>query len=374
MHWLTKTFELQRGGSTENVRPMEGLRGFAVSLVFLVHYAALMLPWIPQDSALVAMSSWLSSFGGTGVDLFFVLSGYLIYGSLIARPQPFFRFMSRRIRRIYPAFTAVFCLYVALSFVFPSENKIPRSLSAGALYLLQNFLLLPGIFHIPPMITVAWSLSYEVFYYLAIPLVIGLFGLRGRSVRWRVAFVILTSAAVGLYCAGSRGPIRLIMFGSGLLLYEGVHNRMRSPGGIAGLIAILCVALAALLPDGRPIVVMLRHTVLFASYLVLCLACFRDANGWLAIAFSWTPLRWLGNISYSYYLLHGLALKGVALAMDTLLSAGAFPWWMYWALMPPMFILTLLPSALLFIGVERPFSLARPASAARVRQGTLNAT
>ena len=38
------------------------------------------------------------------------------------------------------------------------------------------------------------------------------------------------------------------------------------------------------------------------------LACFR-AEGPLYRAFAWTPLRWLGNMSYSYYLIHGLALK-----------------------------------------------------------------
>jgi peptidoglycan/LPS O-acetylase OafA/YrhL len=135
---------------------MEGLRGFAVFLVFLVHYVTLVEPWVAASPHLAVLISALHGIGTTGVDLFFVLSGYLIYGSLISRPQGFARFMTRRVIRIYPAFTVVLAVYVALALVFPSESKIPTPATAGLIYLLQNFLLLPGLFAIEPLITVAW--------------------------------------------------------------------------------------------------------------------------------------------------------------------------------------------------------------------------
>src|ERR1035437_5792351 len=90
---------------------------FAVFLVFLVHYVTLITPWIQGEPSLLAFSIGLHSIRNVGVDLFFVLSGFLIYGSLIARPQKFSHFMSRRIVRIYPAFLAVFVIYIALSFL-----------------------------------------------------------------------------------------------------------------------------------------------------------------------------------------------------------------------------------------------------------------
>src|SRR4051812_34313388 len=105
---LSDKFEVSRGLKGQNVRPMEGLRGLAVSLVFLVHYVALVRPWIEGNESLIAVSAGLHSIGSTGVDLFFVLSGYLIYGSLIGRPQLFLQFIRRRAERLYPAFTAVF--------------------------------------------------------------------------------------------------------------------------------------------------------------------------------------------------------------------------------------------------------------------------
>lgn len=186
MAWLAQRFELSRGGQADNVRPMEGLRGFAVLLVFLTHYAGMVEPWIAGGTETARIASGLRHVGHAGVDLFFVLSGYLIYGSLMKRPQPFIGFMRRRIARIYPAFLVVFIAYVLLSFAFPSESRIPADPAEAALYLVQNLLLLPGLFPIDPLITVAWSLSFEMLFYLVTPAFIALLGLRRRSRRWQI--------------------------------------------------------------------------------------------------------------------------------------------------------------------------------------------
>lgn len=359
MEWLTQRFELSRGGSAHNVRPMEGLRGFAVFLVFLVHYVALVKPWVKENSDLLVFANALHTLGNTGVDLFFVLSGYLIYGSLINRPQQFVRFMLRRVERIYPAFIAVFVIYVALSFVFPNESKIPAPAIAGVTYLIQNFLLLPGFFPIDPMITVAWSLSYEMFYYLAIPLVIALFRLRNRRTTWRIAFFSTLAALTAIYCAAYGGHVRLIMFVAGILLYETINiPSVSTPGSFAGLLALVLGLLATLLPISGSDGFALKVTILFGCFFMLCLSCFRNPGAWLPRTFSWTPIRWLGNMSYSYYLLHGLTLKACFLALAVILPITNYGSWVFWTLLPAMFAFTLIPAAALFLVVERPFSLA----------------
>ncbi len=76
---------------------MEGLRGFAVFLVFLVHYITLSEPWIKDVKDFFYYASLVRSFGNVGVDLFFVLSGYLIYGSLIKKEQLIVPYLRRRI-------------------------------------------------------------------------------------------------------------------------------------------------------------------------------------------------------------------------------------------------------------------------------------
>lgn len=358
MPWLSTYFELSRG-SAHNVRPMEGLRGFAVFLVFLVHYATLVGDWLVDGAAALPLAEALHTVGNAGVDLFFVLSGYLIYGSLIARRQPFMRFMARRIERLYPAFTVVFVLYVALSYLFPAESKIPPEPGEALVYLLQNFLLLPGLFPIEPMITVAWSLSYELFYYLVLPLVIAGLGLRERNGRWRAVLFLGAGAALLVYCALAGGPVRLVLFIAGMLLVEAIADpRVPTPSGLVGGLALALGLLSTLFPWDGTVGAALDALSLCLGFSLLCLACFRAPQAPLARLFSWSPLRWLGNMSYSYYLIHGLALKAAFLAMSVLLPGAAFGSWFFWALMPVMFALTLLPSAALFLAVERPFSLA----------------
>jgi len=103
---------------------------------------------------------------------------------------------------------------------------------------------------------------------------------------------------------------------------------------------------------------------LFVALFVVTLVVFR-ASGPLRGLFSVAPLRWLGNMSYSYYLMHSLALKGLALAI-----ARARPGWNpgsagHWVFVPIAFAVTLVSSAVLFAAVEKRFSLAarRPAPA-----------
>src|SRR5206468_2689075 len=123
------------------------------------------------------------------------------------------------VQRIYPTFIVVFGAYVLLSFLFPSEDKIPNGMWPAAEYLAQNFLLLPGIFSIEPMITVAWSLSYEMAFYFAIPLLIVVMNLRERRPAVRLASF---AAIIAIVIAASlnSGPVQLILFVAGMALFE----------------------------------------------------------------------------------------------------------------------------------------------------------
>ena len=70
MNWLANKFELSRGGSRDNLRPMEGLRGFAVFMVFLVHFVTLSEAWMPSQSISAKIAYDLHKIGNSGVDLF----------------------------------------------------------------------------------------------------------------------------------------------------------------------------------------------------------------------------------------------------------------------------------------------------------------
>jgi peptidoglycan/LPS O-acetylase OafA/YrhL len=337
---------------------MEGIRGFAVFLVFLVHYVTLIEPWLLENSVTSRLATYIRSIGNVGVDLFFVLSGYLIYGMLIHKHKPFKSYIFRRIQRIYPTFSAVFVIYLALSFIFPAESKIPVGWKEGMIFIIQNYLLMPGIFDVTAIITVAWSLSYEFFYYLLIPLLITALSMRSWKAYHRVVFFVSVSVFFFAYFAAHGGPIRLLMFISGILLYETVENRavkiLPSLGLLSLLLAIVSIVLLTELDSAG----WWKYVVLYVLFYVFCLECFL-LPGFTARIFCSSPLRWLGNMSYSYYLIHGLALKASFMLLEKAYPAHQDGSLMFWLFLPPIFFITLTTSAMLFVYVEKPYSLVR---------------
>jgi peptidoglycan/LPS O-acetylase OafA/YrhL len=99
-----------------------------------------------------------------------------------------------------------------------------------------------------------------------------------------------------------------------------------------------------------------RELLLFVSFFVFTFACF-DSQGVLKRIFSWRPLRWLGNMSYSYYLIHALTVNAAAMALARVYPTDNKSQALYWALLPLIFFLTLITSTALFVLVERRFSL-----------------
>lgn len=351
--WLKNKLEISHGENSP-LHSMEGLRGIAVFLVFWVHYSSLVEPWISGSS--IYVSEFIHSFGNTGVDLFFVLSGYLIYGSIInSKKFSSLRYSKRRVQRIYPTFLVVFAAYIFLSFVFPDSSKLPPGVIEKVIYIVQNLLLLPGIFDITPIITVAWSLSYEVFYYLVIPIVVFLLNIKSWKVTNRIWFWLSTSILLLAFFAYFGGPIRLVMFIAGILLFEIYSNNqftLRKGGTRFLLIALAIFGFRSFFDISYTLSVL----AIFILFLMLCLCAFNPHS----YAYKWlifSPLRWLGNMSYSYYLIHGLTLNFCFLIFAVITPSNYISDSIYYWLWIPLFALTLIVSFILFITIERPLSL-----------------
>jgi len=352
---LSTLYELNHGGR-ETVSAMEGLRGFAVFLVFLVHFATLVDPWVENLQLLSRTILAVRELGNVGVDLFFVLSGYLIYGSLVTKVQRFRPFLRRRIERLYPTFTVVFLLYLALSVVFPHESKLPGVGWESIRYISANFLLLPGIFAIDPMITVAWSLSYEMLFYLTIPVLVALLRLRNWPWQWRAGLISGCCILIWLYPPMFGGHVRFIMFGAGMLLFELGRLSWRRYADIIGLAALVFIVTSVRIFAALEIEGPLRYLILGIAFVLLGLPCF-CVDGSCRTLFSWTPIRWLGNISYSFYLIHGLAAKFFFLVLSILFPPHGGSAWVVWVSLPTSFALAFFVSTLLFLAVEKPLSL-----------------
>lgn len=374
LHRLCQVYEVSDKRSRDH--SMEGLRGFAVLLVFCVHFHALFSRQLLDiHSPMFSVAEFFATVGYAGVDLFFLISGYMIYGMLIDRRIPYRKFIRRRAERIYPTFLVVFGIYLALSFLFPSENKIVGSWLDKTIYIVENLLLIPGVFDVKPIITVAWTLSYELLFYLTLPIIVGMM----RRFKWerpgRVTFFLALGIGVlvfwGILFPASH--IRIFMFVTGILLFEARHS-----GGFSWILKrtseyfTIVLVMGALfitywsvkqaeiysssaIGDGK--VYYFSYSVLATSvsFLLMIFFCL-DFKGVIRAMFTWTPLRYLGNMSYSYYLIHGVTLKGISLVLFSILEPVNAPL-MFGILLVTSFILTLVTSTFLFMCVEKPMSL-----------------
>lgn len=348
---LEQWFEL---GPAEANRllPMEGLRGLAVLLVFFVHFGAQIKNtlWLQIPGIGIA----LQTLGHAGVDLFFVLSGYLIYGMTLRRPRPYLGFLGRRAQRLYPTFLVVLVLELGMALASTSRGYLPTDSGELAATLVANLLFLPGVFPIKPIVTVAWSLSYEVAFYLVVPVLVG--GLRMRA--WPpVARAVLMVLAVWVMAVTGWQHGRMGMFVCGMLLVEALPQ-IRSLDRQALISTAVCGAVLLTAGHGHRGIVFMA---LFVTCFLVCGAAFAPAGsqGLVARALSWQPLRWLGNMSYSYYLAHGLVLDVLFRVLrkvmyGTIASLGEAAWFV---LLGPAFMATLIGSAALFLLVERPYSI-----------------
>lgn len=345
-------------------RALDGTRAVAVVLVYFVHFYAVFKPWMPGSGASSGIALILSNFGNAGVDIFFGISGILIYRHLLLSKVAYAAFLRRRAVRIYPTFLAVFGLYLLLSVVFKGESKLPERLPDTLGYIAANLLLLPGIFEIRPIITVAWSLSYEFAFYLLLPPLMSSLALRGLSNRRRIAILsVITVLVLAIEYVAPLAHARMLYFVGGMIAYEVseilVIRRIASSRLWLVLwptLALLLVAMGAGVIRGWTFLVLSLTT--YSAFLAAALV---DSCP-VARSLMWRPLRGVGMISYSYYLIHGLTLKALALGFGLIIPMSALSPTYYWMLLILALVITFAVASALYFLVEWRFSLRKPRS------------
>lgn len=158
------------------VPALDGVRGLAILLVFFFHYLFYPSGDAPISSAALRALISPARFGWTGVDLFFVLSGFLITGILCdtRENERYFRnFYVRRILRIFPLYYLLIVCLLALSAVLQARWQV------GHLWFLAYLgnpavVFHPDLTQISPWIRVThlWSLAVEEQFYLVWPMVV----------------------------------------------------------------------------------------------------------------------------------------------------------------------------------------------------------
>jgi peptidoglycan/LPS O-acetylase OafA/YrhL len=288
---------------------IDGLRAIAVLTVVLNH----------AEFAL---------FGGgyVGVDVFFVISGYLIsriiFSGVSSSSFSLRQFYIRRIRRILPALYAVllFCLPMAYWLMLPSELVDVGRTGVGAVLFISNLILWRqgGYFdvdaNLKPLLHL-WSLSVEEQFYIIFPL--GLVVL-AKSRRQLVVACLIGAALmsfftlVALHREMPRASFYLLptraweilvgaAIGISMLLFPRLQQKTRADGFITviglALIAYATVSFNATSPYPGPLTLI----PVFGAALVIWFG----GRGHIGdVVLTWHPLRVIGLASYSIYLLH----------------------------------------------------------------------
>jgi peptidoglycan/LPS O-acetylase OafA/YrhL len=171
------------GAYPRNLNPqIHGLRGFAALAVFIYHVYGMGGLWGFWPGAFAPVEPLFAA-GKHGVEIFFVISGYLITGSLI-RHRSVGRFLIDRAIRIYPVFMTIHLIVFGLGPLIGYKFLAGISPAAWMRDFVQNALFLPGLFDLPLAQLNAWSLSYEAAFYL---LSVGAYLLARRAGGWAAA-------------------------------------------------------------------------------------------------------------------------------------------------------------------------------------------
>jgi peptidoglycan/LPS O-acetylase OafA/YrhL len=297
----------------KKVPQLDAIRGLAVLLVLLHNtdiYPSLHLQWISAN-------------GWMGVDLFFVLSGFLITGILLDAKQSegYFRnFYARRCLRIWPLYYSVlFFMFVVVPVLRPSLAHAVFEARSSPWWaypvFLQNFLVPIPSMAIGPL-GVTWSLAVEEQFYLFWPLVVKAFN---ANQLCKIAIVVICVSPPLRYYLALHGVniysnpfCRLDGLMAGALLALVLRSASFVPSKFvnhAWKIFLVAVPVALICEDFHARWIVLSLTAL-ASVAFVYLALF-STQRWLQAILTTRFLVFTGTISYGIYLLQKIPLDAV---------------------------------------------------------------
>jgi peptidoglycan/LPS O-acetylase OafA/YrhL len=340
-------------GAPPHLPALDGLRALAALWVVAFH-----------ATAFTGVAPPVIRHGYLGVDLFFILSGFVlahVYAPVFARDGLSFyaRYLCRRVARLWPVWLAVLAL-----FALKAEIGHRSGLGGGGLRLADD----PGLWSLYALLMQSWgwadaervnppgwSLSYEWAASLLLPVALVAAG-RLRSAALCVALALASLAAHAVYThayglpslhtAAAHGGARVAAeFLAGVLLWRAWRQAGDTPPSMEPL-AAGCAALAVALMMAFAAVLWLDHVLvaLFAGVV----GAAASGRGWL----SSRPLRAVGEASYALYVAHWFVFECLWWLFDRLgLAVGSTVGWLFFA---ALIALSLVAASALHVVIERP--------------------
>lgn len=294
--------------SGRELASIQYLRGVAAMMVVLFH-ADFQLEKMGADFGLVALSA--------GVDVFFVISGFIMWVSTSRSPERTAgQFIRDRIIRIVPLYWAVTLFMAAAAFLVPAAMPSIRFdlplILASLFFVAWPNAAAGGQF---PLVIAGWTLNLEMFFYVLFTLAMLL--TRNRTSRF-VLLVGMIVLAFGIAALLPGLPEQLRFYGDNVILEFAFGLGLgwvwlNAPPKTSALWWIVCLAGFVLLFPGSQFSEMPRALTFGVPALMMV------SGAIFAPAFRFPPLHFLGDSSYSLYLTHAIVLSVVAQVVRRLL-------------------------------------------------------
>lgn len=287
--------------SPRHIPALDGLRGLAILLVLLFHYG---ISLAPVDSLGPFALGW------SGVDLFFVLSGFLL-GGILLDGTSLRSFYIRRACRILPLYFAFIALFFTAAAFFDYPRIFGDAFSPISYFSFTQTIpmAMENRFGAGPL-GMTWSLAVEEQFYLILPAMV-LFTPR----RWLpLVLLVLSAASIAIrFAIHDTHPIGAYVLlpcrwdslfagvlGAWLVRKTTLRQSWLWLSLAVSGIGIFCLARLGNDSSGMKVI---GYTVFAAFYLSLLLLSI--SNSLVSRVFCLRPLRWLGHVSYGVYLIHG---------------------------------------------------------------------
>jgi peptidoglycan/LPS O-acetylase OafA/YrhL len=298
---------------------LDGLRGIAILAVFFSHFGG----GHKSTNLVIRIWSHIADAGWMGVDLFFVLSGFLITGILLdtaSQENRVKNFYARRALRIFPLFYGVLFGFLLLTPILHLQWRAGHILYfvylSNMIPILAPHLRSPGtsvgLVHL-------WSLAVEEQFYLLWPFMVWLVKDRGKLLRisllimvcalaLRIALVLLGVDSFIVYSLLFTRADSLICGSALAILVRGPSADYLPVKWVMPLSGASVVGLFLLTRSGSheaPFISTLGYT-LIAIFCACLVYRARQGDGWIAAISNHHVLRFFGRYSYGLYIYHGL--------------------------------------------------------------------
>lgn len=331
----------------QKLESIQIMRAVAALLVVFFHAHGYVLP---QKLHIGEPLFYGFSMGYAGVEIFFVISGFImwhIHRLDVGRPARAWNFIYKRATRIYPIFLLIYVALIALYWLFPGHG--PDS-AQDLTQVLVSATLLPTPYS--PVMVIAWTLQFEMFFYMIFTLLI-----LSKMIGGTVIALWVVGCIINVFCNWQSFPASFLFSAYHFLFFMGAAGaellRMRHLPrpflmGLCGCLLFLTIGLL----EAYSVVAWYKplRTILYGISAFMMLAFVQSEKHDAQKGIVYRAFVVLGFASYSLYLLHSLIMTIAGELMEKEGIIFLLPTWVLF-LIPPA--LAVLGSLIFYMLIEK---------------------